>query len=200
MKLNLEVSHSDNLGGKFSDEREIERTKDVLSLSSDRTALILIDVWNSHGLTTWMNRIEPNIQNKIIPLLDLCRRANITVIFVSHRELYEAIDIKEDEHLIDHEWDQIKPILEKNKIRNLLYSGYASNRCLLFSDVGLYEIGKKTPINVILLRDCTKAIEISETIEKEWMNRAAIFAVECEPWGQSSTLPLLRRAIEGARK
>ncbi|MBM3263000.1 MAG: hypothetical protein FJY97_06180 [candidate division Zixibacteria bacterium] len=55
----------------------VERT---LSLAVEETALVLVDVWSTHYIDSWLNRARKVTAEKIVPLLHAARAAGMTVI------------------------------------------------------------------------------------------------------------------------
>ena len=63
------------------------------------------------------------------------------------------------------------------RILHLIYVGFAANWCVLFRDYGLRERALEG-YNVILLRDCTAAVENAYTIKRKDMTKFAILEAE----------------------
>jgi len=59
---------------------------------------------------------------------------------------------------------QLQRLLEHRKILHLFYAGFAANDCLIHKDYGVRAMGERG-YNIILLRDCTTAIESSYTLK-----------------------------------
>lgn len=81
--------------------------------------------------------------------------------------------------------DQLHRLLKHRKLLHLFYAGFATNMCILYRDYGTRAMSQRG-YNVILLRDCTTGIEHRETVEGQWLTRAAIDSIEVSV-GHSTT-------------
>jgi nicotinamidase-related amidase len=88
--------------------------------------------------------------------------------------------------------DQLHRLLEHRKLLHLFYAGFASNICMLYRDYGTRAMSQRG-YNVIVLRDCTTGIEMQETVEGQWLTRAALMSIEMSA-GHSTTAADLVRA------
>lgn len=72
---------------------------------------------------------------------------------------------------------QLRNFCQQKNILHLIYAGFAANWCLLFQDYG---VRKQTlaGYNVILLQDCTTAVENDYTISQNIMTTWAILEAE----------------------
>lgn len=82
----------------------------------------------------------------------------------------------------------------EKKILHLFYAGFATNICVQFRDYGCRAL-REAGYNVILLRDCTTGIEVSQTVASLDMTNAAIRNIEMKV-GISTTGEMLRQACE----
>jgi nicotinamidase-related amidase len=82
----------------------------------------------------------------------------------------------------------------EKKILHLFYAGFATNICVQFRDYGCRAL-RESGYNVILLRDCTTGIEVSQTVASLDMTNAAIRNIEMKV-GTSTTGEMLRQACE----
>ena len=163
-------------------------------INLDNTAIVLIDIWAYHPNDGYAERMAVNIENKIVPLLDLARKHNMTIIHAptSHEISNKASPI--DGELVESYPDKLKRYLEQNNISTLIYAGYASNMCLLTKPAGMFNMAR-LGYNIILLRDCTIAFELPNTLESEFSNYIAISIMELSI-GKTSTLDDLQNALE----
>jgi nicotinamidase-related amidase len=69
--------------------------------------------------------------------------------------------------------EQLHRLLRDRKVIHLLYAGFAANMCVPGRDYGT-RVMQGRGYNIILLRDCTTAIEGAETAEGGWLTKAAI--------------------------
>ena len=106
------------------------------------TALVLIDIWEKkpdfwaedayEWIDWWENDITPNVDNKILPLLEKAREHNMTIVFSSP---YIALSPKVDqltygEPIINRTAD-LHLFLKAKGIKNIIYAGYSINICVL---------------------------------------------------------------------
>lgn len=73
--------------------------------------------------------------------------------------------------------DQLHRLLRHRKILHLLYAGFEANMCMMMRDYGMRAMNTRG-YNIILLRDCTAAIECQDTIAEERLLEAAILETE----------------------
>lgn len=159
-------------------------------------AIILIDVWaNEQEGSEWcLHR-----KQMIVPLLELARESGITVIHAFHgREVAADCAPVEGELVIDSsnradDKEELNEFLRARNISNLLYAGYATNMCLINRPAGIINMSR-LDYNVILLRDCTLAVETPESMEGHWAREMAVHMIECN-WGSTTTLDELRQAL-----
>lgn len=73
--------------------------------------------------------------------------------------------------------EQFDRILRERGIVNLIYTGFATNLCILDSPAAMREM-QRYGYRCLLLRDCTLAVEFPDTIAERLHTRVAIRAVE----------------------
>jgi nicotinamidase-related amidase len=91
---------------------------------------------------------------------------------------------------------QLHRLLRDRKILHLLYAGFAANMCVPGRDYGTRAMQSRG-YNIILLRDCTTAIEGPGTVEGGWLTKAAILNHEMIV-GHTTTSSALTAACAGA--
>ena len=69
-------------------------------------------------------------------------------------------------------------LLKAQKILHLFYGGFYVNMCIQYRDYGMRAMGIERGYNVILLRDCTTAIESHDTVDELSMTKASIQHIE----------------------
>jgi len=69
-----------------STEKEGKHINTNTKINLNKTALLLMDVWENHPIKEWEERAKKNIKNKIIPLLSLARQNNIKIIHAPHNK------------------------------------------------------------------------------------------------------------------
>ena len=92
--------------------------------------------------------------------------------------------------------EQLHRLCHHRKILHLLYAGFAANICMQFRPYGTREM-RHRGYNIILLRDCTTAIETPETLAGLWMTETAILNIEMKV-GASTTSADMQRACREA--
>ncbi len=220
VRVNLPIVDFD----RYYTEKDSTVSFDTVCIDRDRTALIIIDVWERHHNEGWFARAGENIRTKMIPLVDLIRKSGLTIIHIPHEyETYgihpvvrppggsepivlrsvscpkcqDVSDILADSREIaikDYDIDVLSRVLRDHDITTLLYAGYASNWCLLHRDAGIITM-KKLGFNIVFIRDCSLAIEMPETLEGELAHKVVTWMIECQH-GPSTTLDDLREALE----
>jgi nicotinamidase-related amidase len=93
--------------------------------------------------------------------------------------------------------DQLHRLCKHRKIVVLFYAGFAANMCVPFRDYGIVAMHQRG-YGIILLRDCTAAIEAHDTYDDWGLTKAAVLTVEMI-FGQSSTSGALIAACRGTR-
>ncbi|HAA75775.1 TPA: hypothetical protein DCE37_11735 [Candidatus Latescibacteria bacterium] len=90
---------------------------------------------------------------------------------------------------------QLHRLCRHQGIVHLFYAGFAANICVQRRDYGVWEMLDRG-YNIVLLRDCTTAIEHSETWDGMWLTRASILDMELR--AASATSEALVQALENA--
>jgi len=80
--------------------------------------------------------------------------------------------------------EQLHGLLLDKKVLHLFYAGFAANMCLQFRDYGMEAMSRRG-YNLILLRDCTTAIESSETLRDLLTTKITVQQIEIL-WGFST--------------
>jgi nicotinamidase-related amidase len=73
--------------------------------------------------------------------------------------------------------EQLHRLCQHREIVHLFYAGFAANICVQRRDYGVWAMIERG-YNIILLRDCTSAIEHSETWDGMWLTRCSILDME----------------------
>ena len=68
-------------------------------------------------------------------------------------------------------------MLAERRVHTLFYSGFAANMCVPHRDYGMRAMDKRG-YDVVLIGDCTTAIEMADTVEEMALTKAAILDVE----------------------
>ncbi|MDE2887909.1 MAG: isochorismatase family protein [Gemmatimonadota bacterium] len=205
---------------------------------ANRVALVLVDVWSDHYVSTHLQRGREITLERIVPVAEAFRSVGAAVIhapspdcakryeawtrfagdeeafgrsapppddwppadFRSKTGDYEAWAQPKDPH--DHVFEdiirnrriipeaepregdvvvvtgaQLHRLLKHRGILHLFYAGFAANMCVPFRDYGMRAM-KDRGYDIILVRDCTTAIEVADTFENLDLSRAAVIDTE----------------------
>jgi nicotinamidase-related amidase len=229
------------------------------TLPTEKTALVMVDVWDIHYIRSHEEISGQITREKIAPLAEACREAGITVIhapspriaakfpqwirYAGDREFgiksggggntpdwpppefrrregefaqyAKSHEPRRDEWYEKHEQnrgivpavapqpddfviangDQLHRLCRHREILHLLYVGFAANMCVLYRDYGTRAMGERG-YNIILLRDCTQAIEAHHTFKDGGLTHASVLAIEMLV-GTSSTSDAVISACRG---
>jgi nicotinamidase-related amidase len=92
--------------------------------------------------------------------------------------------------------EQLHRLSRHRKVLHLFYAGFATNMCVLYRDYGTRAMAQRG-YNVILLRDGTTGIEVRDTVDGQWLTRAAVYSIEVSV-GHSTTSDEFIRACRVA--
>jgi nicotinamidase-related amidase len=161
-----------------------DSTTAIIDLDTRATAAIDIDAWQTHG-----NRVALNVCDKLAPTLAALRSTGLAILHAAHdQDIHPLVRPLAGETEIPgdfHDTDFIASMLGDAGIRNLIYLGYFSNKCILQRSLGMLEMHKKG-FRTILVRDASLAIESEESVAGEWFHKAAVRFVELN-FGESTT-------------
>lgn len=154
---------------------------DLLDTPVNKTALILVDVWENHPNDGWLERAKKNIMPNIREVLQSARKHNMLIIHAAANRA-EAVETLPNEIIIDHynkvpDDEELDSILKHRDIKTLFYVGFATNMWVLNRPYGMksmHSLGYK----VILIRDCTTGFEFHDTLDGRWATRLAVRFVE----------------------
>jgi nicotinamidase-related amidase len=169
-------------------------------LDLNKTALIIVDPWVYHPNDGWLKRVQENMNAKLKPLLDLARYHNMTIVYAPNgQEIAEIVKPSPGEYVVDStngldDTAELNEYLKAHHITTLLYAGYASNWCILNRPTGIIKMSQ-LGYDIILVRDCTIAFEMPETLDNEAANLVTINLVENQ-FGETTTLEDLQAAFK----
>ena len=165
-----------------------------LPLYPSKTAIVVIDPWASHPNDGWTMRAGRNMEDKLAPFLAASRDAGIRVFYApTNREISKTVEpdprdvvINSPRSADDHKI--LDNLLSTLGIDTIIYAGYATNICALNKPAGAETMWRVNPSRrFILARDATIGFEMPDTIEGEWLKRAAIWTFEYR-YGVSMTV------------
>ena len=195
----LMLRNDKNTKGIYLNTRSLngEYKYGIRQLKLDEIALVLVDVWESHPDKNWEYRTKEHISSKMVPLINLARDYKMNIIHAPYyRKVAKEVGFLSGEAIINFDNSlEFDRYLKKHNISTLLYAGYALNRCIINRPVGIIEMSK-LGYNVILIRDCTLAINSTESLDGRQIAEVVIDIVEAL-WGETTTLKDLHTALEG---
>jgi nicotinamidase-related amidase len=185
-------------GGRYDTELDSKYIPTRETIALNKSALLLIDVWENHPNDGWTERARGNVATKIAPLLDRARRNQMTILHAPHRQTIarDARPLPGEINLDDADLastEALDRFLRLHGIQTLFYAGYATNLCVLNRPVGIIRMSQRG-YKIILVRDATIALETPETLHGEWQKTVAIDMVE-QNWGVTTTLADLEGAL-----
>ena len=95
---------------------------------------------------------------------------------IANRSIIPEVAPQGDDHVIVT-GDQLHRLLRHRKILHLFYCGFAANMCVPFRDYGMRAM-KARGYEIILIRDCTSAIEVADTYDDLAISRIAVVDTE----------------------
>jgi len=175
-------------------------TKEVvrpLSLNRKQTAFLLMDVWDIQKMVKnaqyYNNRFDKVTREKIVPLLDVVRKNRVFVIHAAHGEKEHPLvkQLPGEMNADNMDTETLTRILKARGIDTIIYSGFATNKCILFRPSGMLNMQPRG-FRVILVKDATAA---EEPEGAEWKKNVVIDMVESNV-GPTTTAEYLRKALE----
>lgn len=232
------------------DEKDLVQKELRWRLPVEATALVMVDCWDRHYLTSHQERSAKICRERIRPVLDSCRSAGITIVHAPNfwvarhysqqltryadetdlnlapaspsakpfwppqaflkregayaefgkpagtvldiwkemqpkRRIVAEIAPERDDYVVAT-GAQLHRLCAHKGILHHIYAGFATNMCLLhYRDYGVMAMAGRG-YNIILLRDCTTALEAGDTLAEESMTRHAVLQIEMM-FGTSTT-------------
>jgi len=176
------------------------------SHNTEDTAIVIVSAFGSHPNEGYLKRVLLHQQRKLVPLLALARNNGMHIIHCTNGHALSPICEPDAntalEYVIDHSEpngiDQLIAYFEANGIANALYAGYESNGDFLYSPTGFNRaryLQARGDIDVaaVMIRDCTLALENSESYKGKWFNKMAIY--DCDAHGYTTTLNEIRKGL-----
>jgi nicotinamidase-related amidase len=219
-------------------EHNFERAFVEWEMDPTEAALVLVDCWDIHPITTHHNRSAEICSGRIAPVVEACREAGVAVIhapsppqarnyeqwtkFADNEDLFgggqssagwppeevrknegEYAQFKKPVEPLKDEWirekrhlrdivdclapceddfviatgPQMHRLCRHEGIVHLFYAGFATNMCVMMRDYGMRAFNKRG-YTLVLLRDCTTAIEAETTVDELALTEAAVVEVE----------------------
>ncbi len=115
---------------------------------------------------------------------------------IANREILHDVRPEGDD-LVVVTGEQLHRLLSHREILHLFYVGFAANMCVPFRDYGTRAM-KDRGYDIILIRDCTAAIEVADTFGDLALTRAAVIDTELNIGYTAASADLLA-AYEGVQ-
>lgn len=203
-----------------------------------RAALVLVDMWSEHYVSSHLQRGQQITEQRIVPLLETFRNAGATVVHAPSPDcapryghlLTEAADPPDSmqPESLQRDWppasfrsksgefaafarpadpqddefnriiaersimaevepqqgdcvvftgEQLHAVLRDRGVTTLFYVGFAANMCVPNRDYGMRAM-RGRGYDVVLVRDCTSAIEVADSVAELGLTAAAVRDVE----------------------
>ena len=241
-KLDLAVSYYRMPRRAGVDECDFHRRSLQWSLCTESIALVLVDVWSNHYISTHLARGRQIAIERILPVMEMFRRLGATVVhapspdcrwrygdlstpvagddaedrppeaggedrvewppqefrkktgpyeslgkpkdpedaafqaIIEKRSIIPEVEPREGDCVI-FDGEQLHRVLAERRLHTLFYVGFAANMCVPHRDYGMRAMNKRG-YDVVLIRDCTTAIEMADTVGEMALTKAAILDVE----------------------
>ena len=95
---------------------------------------------------------------------------------IANRSIIPEVEPQEGDHVILN-GDQMHRLLKHREVLWLFYVGFAANMCVPFRDYGTRAM-KNRGYDIILVRDCTSAIEVADTVDGLELSNACVVDTE----------------------
>ncbi len=129
-----------------------------INIDPDKTAIIAIDLRNKKENDKFFNKeiFSTFVDHKIVPLFELARRKNITIVHAPSHKPYNIHDsiLVYPEDLVISNYRNADKELSSRGIDTLLYVGYDSLYCVLDKPAGIFQTHLRSDkFKTILIRD-----------------------------------------------
>lgn len=159
--------------------------------SSKNTAFIVMDPWIDWAddyLNDYFGKIT---QKTTLPLMQAAVESGHTVIILTNDPAKVSYNTKIDPGLqalvdqgkalllyhTDYTADTFLKFLEEKGIEKLIYTGYASNMCVLFRELGIARMALTGKEEIYFIPECSGAIEHSDTWESQEIHEATTLVI-----------------------
>jgi nicotinamidase-related amidase len=112
------------------------------------------------------------------------------------RRIDPSVEPQPDDFIV-FRGDELHRLCKHHRIVHLFYAGFAANMCLQFKDYGVRAF-RARGYHLIVLRDCTTAVESHDTVADLTGTRQAIRELEMEDLAATTTSNAFIRACERA--
>lgn len=139
-----------------------------------KTALIVVDPWSDSLFPELNEMIQSNVDTYVVPMVEVAIDGGMPVyIFTNNPELidYSTEICGSLEKLVQESndvnilyYDQIDgtlgfiEYLNENGIENLIYTGYATQMCVLYRNIGIIPMCFNSELNIYIVPEATAAV------------------------------------------
>lgn len=159
--------------------------------SSRDTAFIVMDPWidwSDDYLNEYFGAIT---QKTTLPLMQAAAESGHTVIILTNDPAKINYNTKIDPGLqalvdegkamllyhSDYNVDSFKALLEEKGIKKLMYTGYASNMCVLYRELGIARMALAGGVELFFIPECSGAMEHADTWETQEIHEATSLVI-----------------------
>ena len=71
-------------------EENFHFVEKTLPIPTEQAAIVLVDVWSTHYIDSWLNRATQITQQKIVPLIEAARKTGVTIIHAPSPRVVES--------------------------------------------------------------------------------------------------------------
>ena len=238
--LEIEVSYYHMPRRAGVGEGDFHRRSLQWKLPAEAVALVMVDVWSNHYITTHLERGREITVTRMLPVLEMFRRLGATVVhapsadcrwkygelstpvsevreearsegnaagadwppkefrsksgdyesfgrpvdprdevfdeIIKKRSIVPEVEPREGDCVI-FDGEQLHRVLAERRVHTLFYAGFAANMCVPHRDYGMRAM-KGRGYDIVLIRDCTTAIEMADTVEEMKLTQGAVLDTE----------------------
>ena len=168
----------------LADESAATYEYETIPLRTDRTALVIIDMWDGEPV------IDGLAEYRVSPLLRLAREQGLTVVHApSQNPDIHSSCMPDPGEIVVYGYQHIDRELELRRIDTILFAGFDTFKCVLDKPMGIFQTLERNPsMRVIIIRDAVLS-------RKEAWKRVATDMVERD-LGMSTSLTDLYAAFD----
>lgn len=160
-------------------------------IDSGKTALIVMDPWEDSGSSILNNHFEPIIKEKLIPLINKSIALDIPVIALTnapsndvdyshkvHSEIEQLAKLNKVRIFYHQSYDssRFSEWLRSMSIDTLIYSGFASNICVIGRNLGMIEMQRKG-FKLFFVPEASAAVEFEESWNTGQLHRSTTILI-----------------------
>lgn len=159
--------------------------------SSKDTAFIVMDPWIDWADDFVNDYFGEITQKTTLPLMQAAAESGHTVIILTNDPAKVTYNTKIDPGLqalvdagkaellyhTDYTVDTFLQLLESKGIKKLMYTGYASNMCVLFRELGIARMALTGKVETYFIPECSGALEHADTWDTQEIHNATTLVI-----------------------